>query len=137
MIRHPHSLSISTKPQHGKPQLRRFPIIKAYQDDNPGHFVKRLKELNKLHEKQCLDSKREAVRDLFGDEVAIQVSTRLADDLLFLHNYFMNKVDLSLNDKQKVREYVVRMYELEGTMPPNVHDTLVLILTKCDALETY
>jgi hypothetical protein len=103
---------------------------------SPDLIYGHLQELNKRDIAILFEDKKKELRDLFGESVASEVqSTSLADDLVFLHTYYLSKKgDKTLTQIKDLRRYVMAMYDLENPMPPRVHDLIIDILRECKAL---
>lgn len=98
----------------------------------PDFTCNHLKELCEKDEATHFEDMKKQLTNLYGAEMANEVTSPfLADSVLFLHeHYFLNK---NANVKN-LRKFAMRLYKLEKPMPPKVHEAIMDILNKCDAM---
>jgi len=100
---------------------------------NRQRIVPLLKELNKKDSDEILKRKREDLQSYFDFDVS-EISEGLIDELSFLYKWYVLQKVTDQRDLISLRRSILNIYDSNGNLPENIHNLLVYILIKNNAI---
>ena len=94
-----------------------------------------LDELNKNDKNDIFEIKKASIQEKFGPEIAENVTEELANDLLFLHRWYILDKASTKEDRISLRKHIKSIYELNKNVPEPLHKVLIDVLIKNKAIE--
>lgn len=92
-----------------------------------------LKELNKKDNDEILKRKREDLQSYFDFDVS-EISEGLIEELSFLYKWYVLQKVTDQRDLISLRRSVLNIYDSNRNLPENIHNLLVYILIKNNAI---
>jgi len=88
-----------------------------------------LDNLNKKDIESCFEETRILIKEKFGNEIAENITSKeMADDLLFLHRWYIKHHAENTKDLISLRTNIKHIYNTNKDLPDSIHNLLINIL---------
>lgn len=88
-----------------------------------------LDNLNKKDLERCFEETKILIKERFGNEIAENITSKeLADDLLFLHRWYIKGRVENTKDLISLRTNIKHIYNMNRDLPDSIHNLLINIL---------
>ena len=123
---------------HNREKVKLAKPLHCIRCNTATELAQTLDELNKIDEEIIFETKKKVeIRDKFGPEIAENITDKLANDLLFIHRFYIQENDSSKEQRISLRKYIKSIYQLHDNIPENIHKLLIDVLIKNNALDEH